>query len=73
MLNQNSLAQLKGLKNKMESEKEWAQATIKGTQARYGFAILDDGREILVPPDEMLKTFPCRSLYKTWQGKSKNC
>ena len=58
MLNQNSLAQLEGLKNKMESEKEWAQATIKGTQARYGFAILDDGREILVPPDEMLKTFP---------------
>ncbi len=58
MLNQNSLAQLKDLKNKMESEKEWAEATIKGTQARYGFAILDDGREIFVPPDEMLKAFP---------------
>ena len=58
MLNQNSLAQLKGLKTKMESEKEWAKATVKGTQARYGFAILDDGREIFIPPDEMLKAFP---------------
>ena len=58
MLNQDSLAQLKGLKSKMESEKEWAQGTIKGTQARYGFAILEDGREIFIPPNEMLKVFP---------------
>jgi ribonuclease R len=58
MLNQNSLAQLKGLKAQMEAEKERAEATIKGTQARYGFAILDDGREIFIPPDEMLKAFP---------------
>ncbi len=42
----------------MESEKERADATVKGTQARYGFAVLDDGREIFIPPDEMLKAFP---------------
>lgn len=58
MLNQDSLAQLKGLKTQMESEKEWAEAVVKGTQARYGFAVLDDGREIFIPPDEMLKAFP---------------
>ncbi len=58
MLNQDSLAQLKGLKSKMEAEKEHAEAVIKGTQARYGFAVLDDGREIFIPPDEMLKAFP---------------
>ena len=58
MLNQDSLAQLKGLKAQMESEKERADATVKGTQARYGFAVLDDGREIFIPPDEMLKAFP---------------
>ncbi len=58
MLNQDSLAQLKGLKAQMEAEKERAEATIKGTQARYGFAVLDDGREIFIPPDEMLKAFP---------------
>ena len=58
MLNQDSLAQLKGLKSQMESEKERAEAVVKGTQARYGFAVLDDGREIFIPPDEMLKAFP---------------
>ena len=58
MLNQDSLSQLKGLKTKMEAEKEHAEAVIKGTQARYGFAVLDDGREIFIPPDEMLKAFP---------------
>jgi len=46
MLNQDSLTQLKGLKQQMEAEKERAEAVIKGTQARYGFAVLDDGREI---------------------------
>ncbi|MEH6569521.1 MAG: VacB/RNase II family 3'-5' exoribonuclease [Halioglobus sp.] len=58
MLNHDSLAQLKGLKSQMESEKEHADAVIKGTQARYGFAVLEDGREIFIPPDEMLKVFP---------------
>ncbi len=58
MLNQESLAQLKGLKSQMEAEKERAEAVVKGTQARYGFAVLDDGREVFIPPDEMLKVFP---------------
>jgi ribonuclease R len=58
MLNQESLAQLQGLKSQMEAEKERAEAVVKGTQARYGFAVLDDGREVFIPPDEMLKVFP---------------
>ncbi|MFT4613687.1 MAG: VacB/RNase II family 3'-5' exoribonuclease [Bacteroidia bacterium] len=58
MLTQESLSQLKGLKSQMESEKERAEAVVKGTQARYGFAVLDDGREIFIPPQEMLKAFP---------------
>jgi ribonuclease R len=58
MLNQESLSQLKGLKSQMEAEKERAEAVVKGTQARYGFAVLDDGREIFIPPQEMLKAFP---------------
>ena len=58
MLNQDTLSQLKGLKSQMEAEKERAEAVIKGTQNRYGFAVLDDGREIFIPPDEMLKVFP---------------
>ncbi len=58
MLNHDSLVQLKGLKQQMEAEKERAEAVVKGTQARYGFAVLDDGREVFIPPDEMLKVFP---------------
>jgi ribonuclease R len=58
MLNQDTLSQLQGLKSQMEAAKEYAEATIKGTQARYGFAVLDDGREIFLPPQEMLKVFP---------------
>lgn len=58
MLNQDTLSQLQGLKSQMEAEKERAEAVIKGTQARYGFAVLDDGREIFIPPQEMLKAFP---------------
>lgn len=58
MLSQDTLSQLQGLKSLMESQKERAEAVIKGTQARYGFAVLDDGREIFIPPQEMLKVFP---------------
>ena len=58
MLDRQALSQLKGLKSQMEAEKERAEAVVKGTQARYGFAVLDDGREIFIPPDEMLKAFP---------------
>ncbi|MEM1142594.1 MAG: VacB/RNase II family 3'-5' exoribonuclease [Pseudomonadota bacterium] len=58
MLDRNSIAQLRGLKNQMEAEKERAEAVLRGTTARYGFARLDDGREVFVPPNEMLKGFP---------------
>ena len=58
MLNNNALAQLKGLKDQIEAQKEHTEATVKGTQNRYGFAVVDDGREIFIPPDEMLKVLP---------------
>ncbi len=58
MFNQDTLSQLQGLKSQMEAEKERVEAVVKGTQSRYGFAVLDDGREIFIPPQEMLKAFP---------------
>jgi ribonuclease R len=58
MLPSDALSQLKGLKTEMEAAKERAEAVVKGTPARYGFAVLDDGREVFIPPDEMLKVFP---------------
>lgn len=58
MLNNNAMAQLQGLKQELEAQKEHTEATVKGTQNRYGFAVTDDGREIFIPPDEMLKALP---------------
>lgn len=58
MLDRQALNQLQGLKQQIESEKEHADAVLRGTPGRYGFARLDDGRDVFVPPDEMLKAFP---------------
>lgn len=58
MLNNDALAQLKGLKQQIEAQNEHTEATVKGTLNRYGFALVDDGREVFIPPDEMLKALP---------------
>lgn len=58
MLDRDALDQLKGLKNKMESAKERTRGIVRGTAARYGFVKIEDGREVFLPPDEMLKVFP---------------
>ncbi|MDG2460906.1 MAG: VacB/RNase II family 3'-5' exoribonuclease [Luminiphilus sp.] len=58
MLDRNAMTQLKGLRDQLEAQKEHTEATVKGTQHRYGFAVTEDGREIFIPPDEMLKALP---------------
>jgi len=58
MLDRNAMAQLKGLRDELEAQNERVDATVKGTQHRYGFAVTADGREIFIPPDEMLKVLP---------------
>jgi len=58
MLDRNAMAQLKGLREELEAQNERTEATIKGTQHRYGFAVTADGREIFIPPEEMLKVLP---------------
>jgi len=58
MLDNNALSQLKNLKDQIEAQKEPISGVIKGTQRRFGFITLDDGREIYINPDEMQKVFP---------------
>ncbi len=58
MLDKNSLTQLKQLKQQIEDNKEYADGTVKGTQRKFGFVVLEDGREIYLSPDEMQKVFP---------------
>jgi VacB/RNase II family 3'-5' exoribonuclease len=58
MLDRQAINQLQGLKQQLESEKEHAEAVVRPSTGRYGFARLDDGRDVFLPPDEMLKAFP---------------
>ncbi len=58
MFNSDALNQLKQLKQEIRATKEVFEATVKGTPGRFGFAVLDDGRECFLSPDEMQKAFP---------------
>lgn len=58
MLNDSNLSQLKQLKQQIEQQKEYADGVVKGTQRKFGFVVLDDGREIFLDPEEMQKVFP---------------
>ena len=58
MLDRDALAQLQGLKNQIEAEKEYAEGTVKGTRSRFGFVVLDDRREIFLTPDAMQHVLP---------------
>jgi len=58
MLDKNALAQLRQLKQQIVESKPVLDGVIRGTQWRYGFVLLDDGKQLLVPGDEMNKVFP---------------
>ena len=58
MLDKNNLSQLKQLKQKIKASREFANGVVKGTQRRFGFVVLEDGREVYLSPDEMNKVFP---------------
>ena len=58
MLNNDTLSQLKQLKQQIEKSKEFAEGIVKSTQRRFGFVVLDDGREIFLSPDLMEQVFP---------------
>lgn len=58
MFDKDTLSQLKTLKKEIESAKEFAEGTVKGTDRRFGFVVLEDGREIFLAPAEMDKVLP---------------
>ncbi len=58
MLNNDSLSQLKQLKQQLADLKETTEGTVKATQRSFGFVVLDDGREAFLSPEEMQKAFP---------------
>lgn len=69
MLNKDSLDQLRALKQQISQDKQVQQeqlearrvratGTVRGSQGRYGFVVQDDGRELYLPPEQMLRVFP---------------
>lgn len=58
MLDSNALTQLRQLKQDIQEHKASHTGTIKAAQGRFGFVVLDDGREIYVAPEQMQRVFP---------------
>lgn len=58
MLDPNALSQLSQLKQNIRTEKNLAQGTVRGSQGRFGFLALDDGREAFLAPDVMARVLP---------------
>lgn len=58
MLNKDALQQLAQLKSSIVAQKDIAQGTIRTTTKRFGFILLDDGREAFIDPEQMLKVLP---------------
>ncbi len=65
MLNTDALSQLRQLKQTIEQHKQTVErqkasntGIVKASQGRYGFVVLDDGREIYLPPEQMLRVLP---------------
>jgi VacB/RNase II family 3'-5' exoribonuclease len=58
MLNKDALQQLASLKSSLVAQKDIAQGTIRTTTKRFGFILLDDGREAFIDPEQMLRVLP---------------
>jgi VacB/RNase II family 3'-5' exoribonuclease len=58
MLNNDALAELSKLKKIIEDSKDGGEGIVVGSQGRYGFVKLDDGRSIYLPPEEMQRVLP---------------
>jgi exoribonuclease II len=58
MLNNSALQQLAQLKTTLVAQKEIKQGSVRSTTKRFGFVVLDDGREAFLDPDQMQRVLP---------------
>lgn len=58
MLKLDTLNQLKQLKSEIKASRNIENGTVKGSAFKYGFVTLDIGKDVYLPPDEMLKVLP---------------
>lgn len=57
MLSKESLSQLTNLKQTLRDNTDYQVGTVKSTSGRFGFAVLDDGREAFLSPEQMNHVF----------------
>lgn len=58
MLDKNALLQLNQLKTQILDSKDQGDGEVRGSQRRFGFVRLDDGRDVFLAPDDMQRVFP---------------
>lgn len=58
MFNADTLTQLRALKQQIQDDKLRSTGTVKGSQGRFGFVVLDDGSEVYLPAEQMQRVFP---------------
>lgn len=58
MFDKNALSQLNQLKKDIVDSKDVAKATVRGSNGKFGFAALEDGRDAFITPDDMNRVFP---------------
>ncbi|WP_045860577.1 VacB/RNase II family 3'-5' exoribonuclease [Teredinibacter purpureus] len=58
MLDKDILSQLSQLKTDIQSSKEYAEGAVAGSNGRFGFVRLDDGRDAFLSPEKMLHVIP---------------
>lgn len=58
MLDKNLLSQLTQLKADIHASKNYATGTVAGTQGRYGFVRMTDGRDAFLAPEKMDRVLP---------------
>ncbi|PCM43964.1 ribonuclease R family protein [Marinobacter sp. ANT_B65] len=71
MLNADALNQLRQLKSDIEESKVVFPGTVKATNGRFGFVVLDEGRDVFLPPEEMQKVLPGDRVNVTEQEVAK--
>ena len=58
MLKLDALDQLKQLKSDIKASRNLQMGRVKGTGQKFGFVSLDSGRDVFLPPNEMLRALP---------------
>ncbi len=58
MLNNDNLSQLAQLKQDIIDSKEYGTGRVVGSNGRFGFVKLDDGRDVYLSPDKMQRVIP---------------